>query len=1078
MKVNAMILMAILFAVSSLTASTGSAQGLSEVQISFEINNGTLRAAFSQIENKTDFRFAYQNELISSLKNISLSEQNRSVKSILDELLKGTGLSYKQLNNSILIFREPIKQINGGLNKVITGTVKDEKGMPMPGVSVKVKGQKIGVSTDGNGKFSLSVTEENVMLQFSYIGYTTVEQKADAEHMVNLVMVPDVGTLDAVVVIGYGTTTKRNNTGSVSSVSAKDISKQPVSDPLAALQGRVAGLDITGTTGYPGSGYTVRLRGLNSIKGGNDPLYIVDGTPFISESMSQFKGANGNQSPLSSINPSDIERIDILKDADATAIYGSRGANGVILITTKKGKSGQTELSANVYSGASYVTRKIDMLSTTQYLDLRREAFKNDGVAPSPENARDLLEWDPGVDNKWQDLLVGNSAPLTEAQLSVSGGSAQTNFLISGTYRKEGTVLPGNLNYKRGSVNLNLNHNSADQKLQLNASVKYVGDRNNLLAADVTQFFNTAPNYPIYNASGGYYWFGDEQNPMSYLERKYTSQTQNLMANASVRYAIFPDLTARINLGYNRMGMDQVQEVPKKAFNPEKYLASQGYYGNNDLNSYSIEPQIDYSRQLGKGKLQVLAGGTIQQSIKEGLYMIGEGYPSDEQLKNPHAAVALKTKSYNYSEYRYASVFGRITYNWDEKYILNGTFRRDGSSRFGPNKRFGNFGAIGAAWLFGNEAFVKEKLPFLSFGKLRGSFGTVGSDQIGDYQYYDSWTASSYPYGGSGGLTPSRFANPDYSWEVNHKLEAAIELGFLEDRIMLNSSFYRNRSNNQLIDFALSSQSGFSSFVANLPAQVENKGVELELNTINIRGNDFNWTTALNFSFTKNKLLKYPGLEKTALAYKYFIGQPLNVTTGFHFTGVDPQTGVPKFTDLNGNNSIDDPDDMVVLGTISPDFFGGIQNSFSYKKLSLDFFVQFVKQEGPGINFGYQSYANGSAMKNKDLSVLERWRTAGDKSNIPGATASPSSEIYKAYQKNYRHSDANWGDASYIRLKNVSLKYNFDTLLKNWKLRNFTVYLQGQNLITITNYKGIDPETKGFALPPLSAYTAGIQVSF
>ena len=1076
MKVNAIALMVILFAVSSINAAPGAAQTLTDVKMSIDINKGTLRSAFAEIEKQTDFRFAYRNELISSFKNVKIDLQGSSVKTVLDQLLEGTGLNYRQLNNSIIIFKETVAVQKVQQQIAISGTVRDENGIPLPGVSVKVKGESTATSTNNEGYFSLNLSEKSVILVFSYIGYTTAEVKSDGSRPVQVSLQPESGSLDAVVVIGYGTTTKRTNTGSVTSITSKDIGKQPVSDPLSALQGRVAGLDITGTTGYPGSSFNVRLRGTNSITGGNDPLYIVDGIPFISESLNQFNGANGTSSPLNSINPADVERIDILKDADATAIYGSRGANGVILITTKRGKPGDLQTTVNVNTGAGVVNNKIKMLNTQQYLALRREAFKNDNITVTEENAPDLTLWDQNLDNNWQEKLMGGTANVTEAQLSFSGGSEQTNFLASGTYRDETTVLPTDMGFKRGSVNLNLNHKSLNNKFNLITSVKYVGDQSNLLPSDVSQYYNLAPNYPVTTPEGKFYWYGNDQNPIAYFDRTYESQTQNLLGNALATYTILPGLNLQASIGYNRITMKQLQTLPESSFAPQNYSVSMGLYGNNDLNSYIFEPQVDYTKSIGKGKLQLLAGGTWQSSNKEGQDLRGEGFPSDEQLSNPKAAVKLIANSYNYSEYRYNSVFGRATYNYDEKYIINGTFRRDGSSRFGPNKRFGNFGAVGAAWLFSNESFIKDNLKFLSFGKLRGSYGTVGNDQIGDYGYFDSWATGSFPYAGSGSLIPSRFANPDFSWEVNRKLEVAIELGFLQDRILLNASYYRNLSDNQLIGFVLSSQSGFTSYIANLPAKVENKGFEFELNTVNIRKDSFQWNSSFNLTLAKNKLLEYPGLEDSEYADIFFIGQPLNVTRGYIYKGIDQQSGIPQFQDLNEDGDIDDGNDFTMLGTVTPKFYGGLLNSFTVKKWSLDFFVQFVKQEGPLLNYGYMSTPYGSR-SNKDVSALDRWTSPGQVTNIPIATGSSGSEAYSAYNL-YRISSAQWGDASYIRLKNVSLRYNLGNVIKNWKTGNFTIYAQGQNLFTITKYDGFDPETKGLAMPPLSVYTAGIQLTF
>lgn len=1074
MKVNSILLMITLFAAASMAASKGFAQNLSDIKVNLNTGNGSLKDVFSQIESQTDFRFAYRNNLISSDKEVYMPETSLTVKSALDLALKDTGLGYRQLNNSIIIFRNAPKPELNAQEGIVSGAVKDERGQALPGVSVRVKGEKAGSITDVNGKFTIRTKESAAILIFTYIGYATLEVRTDHSPL-TITMNPDAGKLDEVVVVGYGVTSKRNNTGSVTSITSKDIALQAVSDPLSALQGRVTGLDITGTSGYPGSSYHVQLRGINSIMGGNDPLYIVDGIPFVSESLNQFTGANGATSPLNSINPADIERIDILKDADATAIYGSRGANGVILITTKKGQSGKTTVDAKIYSGVSSVNHKVDMLSTAEYLALRKEAFANDGITPTESNAPDLTVWDQNTDNNWQEKLFGKSANLTEAQLSVSGGSDKTNFLLSGTYRKEDNVVPGNTGFDRGALNFNLNHTSADNKFNLTASVKYSADANNSLATDVTQYYNLAPNYPVYDSTGNYYWYGNDQNPIAYFERKYQSSTKNLVTNMLAKYNILTGLNAQVSAGINRISMHQTQTLPEVSFNPQNYTTSMAYYGNNEVNSYIIEPQVNYERQLSKGNLRLLAGGTWQSSIREGQNLEGDGFSSDEQLDNPDAAVTLLSRGYNYSQYRYTSVFGRATFNWDEKYIINGTFRRDGSSRFGPDKRLGNFGAVGLAWIFSNEAFLKDKQNVLSFGKLRGSYGTVGNDQIGDYQYFDSWSAASFPYAGLGTLFPTRFSIPDYSWEVNHKLEAAMELGFLKDRILLTVDYFRNKSNNQLVNYALSPQSGFHGFTSNLPAQLQNTGMELELNTTNISGDGFKWNSTISFTKTKNKLVKYPGLEGSSYSSIYFIGQPINVVTGYQSLGIDSQTGLPLFKDLDNSGSITDPEDMVILGTPSPEYYGGFLNNFSYKNWSLSFFFQFVKQEGGSLNYGYLSSPIGARV-NKDVSALSRWNTTGQNTDIPIAT-STTGDAYAAYNL-WRLSDANWVDASFIRLKNINIGYNLGSLLKRAGLSRCLVFVQGQNLFTITSYDGFDPETKGLVLPPLAAYTAGLQVSF
>jgi TonB-linked SusC/RagA family outer membrane protein len=806
-----------------------------------------------------------------------------------------------------------------------------------------------------------------------------------------------------------------------------------------------------------------------------------------------FNGANGSQSPLNSMNPNDIERIDVLKDADATAIYGSRGANGVILITTKKGKAGESRVSANIYTGLSKVSNKVKMLNTPQYLQMRKDAFLLDGVTATAATAPDLLVWDQAAYTDWQDLLIGNTAKLTETQVSFSGGNAQTRFLLSGTYRDETTVLLGDFKFRKGGILLNADHTSLDKKFGVTSSVNFTSDENNSVPTDVSQYINLAPNYPARNPDGTLYWFGNVQNPLAYLNRTYQTNTTNLIANTVLRYTLLPGLNIKANLGFTQSKMKQVQTLPASGFNPATFTGSTSQFGNSSVNSYIIEPQADYSFTAGPGKLNILAGASWQQNNNEGEYLQGSGFSSDALLKDILSASSITVRGADDRQYNYQSVFGRLNYDIRQTYLLNLTFRRDGSSRFGPGKQFGNFGAVGAGWIFTNEKAIQSALPFLSYGKLRGSYGTTGNDQIGDYQYLDTWGSTSFPYAGSAGLNPTRVYNPDYSWEINKKLEAAIELGFLKDDVLLTANYYSNRSGNQLIGNTLSSQSGFTSFTANLPAKVQNSGWEFELNTTNIKTKDFKWTSSINVSLPKNKLLEYPNLASSGDASSYEVGQSIRMIKGFKFTGVNAQTGMPEFLDVNKDGLISSPGDYVVLGETMPQLFGGFNNQLTYKNLSLDFFFQFVKQEAITEDWGPLVGVPGT-MVNKDLSVLNRWMKPGDVTGIPRASATSANAANTAYRNFYRSSDAAWGDASYIRLKNVSLLYDLSSLTSKWKLYNTSVFIQGQNLITITNYKGLDPEINGFdrrfvfpinpfgsvrtpAIPVLKTFTVGLKLS-
>lgn len=1064
--------------------------------ITLSEKNASLESVFKKITRQTGYIFWYENKLVRDAKKVTIEVRNGNLDDVLKSCLNNQDLDYAIVGNTVVIKEKnaPAPNIARPPTVDVHGTVTDASGKPLIAVSVTVKNSTRGTNTNDQGEYQIRGVNENDVLVFSSIGYENLELPVNGRTVVNAQLTVAVNSLDAAVVIAYGKTSKRLNTGSVASVTSQAIEDQPVADPLSALQGRVAGLNIVSTSGLPGSNLQVRLRGENSLNNGSDPLYIIDGVPFISTPLNQFNGANGSQNPMASINPNDIERIDVLKDADATAIYGSRAANGVILISTKRGRTGKAVTDFNIYSGVSMVTRKVNMLSTSEYLAMRREAFTADGATPTATSAPDLLTWDQNAHNDWQDMLIGHTANVTQAQASISGGNETTRFLFSSTYRNESTVLPIDLGYKRGSAHLSLDHSSVDRKFNITASINYSADKNDVIATDITQYYKLAPNMPVYNDDGSYYWFGTSlQNPMAFLHRSYETKTNNLIANSVIRYTILPGLNIRTNLGYTNTNFKQTLTLPEISFNPDTYSGSSAQYGFSDISSYIVEPQADYSVKLGNSNLQVLAGASWQQNIGEGHYLTGSGYSSDVLLQNMKDASELIVQNYNYSKYRYQSVFGRATYNWRQKYLLNATFRRDGSSRFGPDKRFGNFGSVGAAWIFSSEDFISNALPFLSFGKLRGSYGSTGNDQIGDYAYLDSWSSVNFPYGGSSGLYPTRLANTEYSWETNRKLEAALELGFLKNAILFNTSYYNNRSGNQLIQYSLSSQSGFDSYIANLPAKIENSGWEFEINTVNVKKKNFSWTTSANLSIVSNKLLEYPGLAESVDASRYVIGKSIRIIKGYQFTGVNSQTGIAEFLDVDKDNAISEDGDFVILGNTLPKYYGGLQNSITYKGWQLDFLFQFVKQEGPTIDYGAQAAIYG-ALANQTTKLEDRWKQPGDITTVPRPSATASNAAYLALNNQYRYSSAVWGDASFIRLKNISLKYDLSRFTRSWKIQSSSIYFQAQNLFTITNYDGFDPETKGFdrttvsevlpfgtirpaVVPTLSTFTLGLRFS-
>lgn len=964
----------------------------------------------------------------------------------------------------------------------IHGRVVDEDDKPLSGATLTVKGTSKSAVTDSKGSFAIEAAEGQTLV-VSRPGYDIREVLVGSDKEPSIQLELSLASLLNTVIVnkGYYTTTQKLNTGNVSTIQAAEIEAQPVGNLLAALEGRAPGVFVTQSNGLPGAGFSVRIRGQNSLFSGNDPLFLIDGVPFTNTSISLgATSANGPQSPFNSINPGEIESIEILKDADATAIYGSRGANGVVLITTKKGKIGKTKLEINVYTGRGKVTRTMDLLNTQQYIEMRREAFANDSITPNISNAPDLVAWQTSRFTDWKKLLIGGTAQATDAQAAISGGDAQTQFLMSSAIHRETTVFPGQLADSRVAFHFNTTHNSLDNRFKASLTGSYSSDRNNLIGQDLMASITTPPNAPPpYDSTGALNWSeggAAYSNPLAYLLQTSTAKTDYLMSNLVLRYELLPGLNLKANLGFNNMQLQQTFIYPGASLNPVFDFSGFAEYSGNTLNSWIVEPQAEYQNTWGKGKLEVLAGTSFQQEARNGSISYASNFSSDALLNSPSAAGEIFVNSTN-TLYRYQAVFGRANYNWADKYLLNLTGRRDGSSRFGPDRQFANFGAIGAGWIFSKEPFIKNFLPQLTYGKLRGSTGTTGNDQIGDYQYLNTYSPFMYQYQGLTALVPTQLYNPDYGWETNRKSELGLELGVLNDRIIATISYYHNRSTNQLINSPLPIQTGFSGIIRNLPATVQNAGWEYQLNTAIIKDKRFSWDVSFNLTIARNKLLSFPDLSSSGYASKYVIGQSLDIVKLVHSPGVDPQTGLFQFADKNGHvtSTPTFPDDYTVIKDLAPAFYGGFSNRVNYKGLSLSLFFQFVKQQG--YNYIYGNALPGS-MTNQPTDVLNRWRHPGDVTNNQLFTNSNSGSI--AYNYYNSASDAAVSDASYIRLKNAELSYSLPAKWSSQiKTELIRLYLQGQNLLTFTKYKGADPEVMSTAiLPPLRILAAGVQLTF
>ena len=966
----------------------------------------------------------------------------------------------------------------------VTGTITYE-GMPMEGVVISVQNapQDAPKAISGpDGKFTINAPATAVLL-FSYVGFKTKTVAVNYRTKLSVAMEEDATALQEVTVnAGYYTVKESETTGSISKVTAATIDKQPVGDVLATLQGRLAGVNITQETGVPGGGFNIAIRGINSLReDGNAPLYVIDGVPYAFDPISDLQttpAIPGNGNPLSSINPKDIESLEILRDADATAIYGSRGANGVVLITTKRGKAGKTQFSISSSHAVGKVTRMMKLMDTQQYLAMRRQAFANDGLEPSAYDYDLNGKWEQNRHTDWQKELIGGTAEIDTWQASASGGSEQTRFLLSGNYRTESTVFPGDFLYKRGGVHLSTDHTSEDKKFKMSFSGSYSAQRNKLPVSDLTALSRyLAPNAPaLYDGYGNLNWEDATwANPIAGLNANTLIATYDLVANTVLSYQATKSLLFKSSFGYTNLQNDESRSAPSTVYNPVYNYGSEYstiYRNGFDRRSWIVEPQINWVHQFGKSKIDILAGGSFQNQQSDRLATIANGFASNALLYDMTAANLLIISNNETLVYKYQAFFGRINYALDGRYFLNITGRRDGSSRFGPGKQFATFGAIGASWLFHKEKALAN-FDALSFGKLRGSYGTTGNDQIGDYQFLDTYTSSGYEYQGIKGLQPIRLFNANFGWETNRKLEMALETGFFKDRIFLTAAWYRNRSSNQLVGTPLAATTGFTAMQTNLDATVENSGLEFTLRMANISTPNFNWSTSFNLTLPKNKLLAFPGLAESGYKNTYVIGEPVTIVKLFQYKGVNPETGIYEFVDADGDGNITYENDRVALRDRSPQYYGGLQNQLSYKGLQLDFLFQFVKQ----LNFNFaktKGYAGNAA--NQPVEYTNSWNTPGQFAEYQILTTGVNQEARTAGEY-YAQSDAAISDASYIRLKNVALSYDLpEKYSKGLKCR---LSLQAQNLLTITSYKGADPEFKeaGF-LPPLRIISGGIQLTF
>lgn len=1092
-----------------------SAKGLTQ-GVTITKRNAPLQEVFKDIEKQTGYQFFYKEKVLDGAKPVTIDLRNANIEQALQVCFKDQKLAYNIVDKIIVVRPKETVDLQSADNSlsqppppiVISGRVSDKDGKPLEGASVLVKGTKNGTTTDVTGFFSLKNVSAGDQIIISYSGYQSQTLKIGGKTSFNIFLEVSQNPLDQVQIVAYGQTTQRLSVGNTATVTAKQIEEQPVQNVLMALEGQVPGLMISQSTGMPGSGIQVSIQGPNSIRNGNDPFYVVDGVPFVSENLSTTLGTQVGHSglitvgaygnPLNYINPDDIESISVLKDADATAIYGSQAANGAVLITTKKGRPGQTQINVNLQQGIGLVAHFMPLLNTQQYLQMRRQAFKNDNVgipffAINPNDFNYDIDgfWDQNRYTDWQKVLIGGTAHYSDFEGSVSGGTVQTTYMISGTYNRQTSVFPGNYADQRGALHFSLNTTSANERFRLQLTASYMGDKNQLPQTDWTSTaLSLAPNSPaLYTSNGALNWAplptgaNSWSNPLGgVFYSPYQNLTNNLIGNLTMGYHILPGLDIRISGGYvdyryNELSQNEAERFPLYSVLQLGNNARNAQYSYNSDRSWIVEPQAEYKHNWGNSNFDALVGVTSRQRNSNGTVFNGKGYTSDALLSDPAAAAAL-TSSASQATYKYSAAFGRLNYNYNDKYVVEGSARRDGSSRFGPANEFHDFWSVGLGWIFTEENFIKNHFSWLSYGKLKGSYGTTGNDQIGDYQYLNLYSTSgqpAVPYQGISVLNGGGLPNPNLQWENTYKLQGGIELGFFRDRILASVEYVHNRSSNELYFTPLPSITGFTGTTENLPFSVFNKSWEFTLRTTIAKTNKFNWSS--NFNLT---IPKYSIGENSLTQAQLGILHPIGNIPVYRFAGVDPATGVYQFYNTKGQltQTPASMDQTAFVNPYLPTLYGGFTNSFRYRRLSLDVFFQYVRQ----IKQDYAvSSQPGTVFQNLTMSMLNSWQRPGDivstqRFNQDFSLFTQSNDLI--------NSTGNYSDASYLRLKNVSLGYDLPSKwAKHIKMKSMHVYLQGQNLLTFTHYAGLDPETAPAigggtqVLPPLRIITAGIRMS-
>ena len=992
--------------------------------------------------------------------------------------------------------QEPKPIINASLiGKVIDATTKE----PIQGVTVQLEAVTHSVQTDNQGNFQF-VTGQKLpfTLILSFLGYEEKRLVVNSSPAV-IELTPASADLDEVVVVGYGTQKRRDLTGSVATLPDK-LLKQPVSSLDQTLKGGISGVQVTQTSGQPGGGVSIRIRGGASIQGGNEPLYVIDGFPVYNQTESTGVGSGTPVNPLASISPTDIESIEVLKDAAATAIYGSRGANGVILVTTKKGRAGHVQLSYDGSFGAQNVLKQIDVLNAHDFAVLRNEALYDANPSLGAYQYRTKAEIDQlGAGTNWQKEAF-QSGKVYNQQLSLSGGAEKIQYYLGANYfDQDGVII--NTNFKRIGFRSNIDANPFD-RLQVGANLSVNKTNAQIAPTGIVNALLIMPSTAtVYEANGAYTLRNPFENifanPIATLkETTNTSQGLRILGTSFAQYRILKGLQAKVLVGVDLNSRDDKYYLPSYIYEGAG-TKGKASLGNFDGTSWLNENTLNYTGSIGQHNFNALLGFTQQESKNDIFNAGAENFVTDELLFNSlqSGSTIVRPSSDSYSWVLH-SYLARINYNYANKYYVSASLRRDGSSRFGADNKWGNFPSVALSWRVANESFFKEIFPALNDFKIRTSFGTTGNQEIGQYQSLSTLYSLNYLFGNNvvAGFAPQRIPNKNLGWESTLQYDGGFDISLLNNRLQFTADYYYKKTKDLLLNVEIPWTSGYATSLQNF-GSVSNRGLELSLKSRNLQGR-VSWNTDINFSFNRNKVLTIGEGASSYVSGNYIIkvGEPIGtfygtVTDGIlqvgeenskgKFTGNStPKAGDRLYKDIDGDGQFTTANDRTIIGNAQPDFIFGLTNSISYKGFDLSFLIQGTVGNDL-LNINRQNLEMFTGQQNASSDALTRWTPSNPSQLYPRAKLDPAPVFSNQFVES----------GSFVRLKSLHFGYNFP---KEWlqgaSIKNLNLYLTAQNLLTWTKYKGFDPEvtsgsnvqigTDSGIYPAARSISAGISLTF